>query len=89
MISVPTNDQHSTLNILASIARFSTLPETRGMRDWLKEELVRLHVANQNEMDDVTYRQRQGACQTLSKILEIAETADKTAEKIRANQSKR
>ena len=88
MISVPTNDQHATLNILASLARFSTLPETRGMRDWLKSELARLDAANRLEVGPVELRQRQGACQVLEKLFEIAENADKTAEKIRANQRK-
>ena len=88
MISVPTNDQHATLSILASIARFSTLPETRGMRDWLKSELDRLDAVNRKELDGIEFRQRQGACQVLEKLFEIAENADKTAEKIRANQRK-
>jgi hypothetical protein len=88
MISIPTNDQSAALSILSSIARFSTLPETLGMMEWLKSELERLDAANRIELDKDIMRQRQGACQTLEKLLELTATADKTADKIRANQRK-
>jgi hypothetical protein len=85
VIDLPSNDPHAALSILASVSRFSTLSETRGMRDWLKSELMRLHQANQYELDNTIYRQRQGACQVLAKLFEIAETADEKADKIQAN----
>lgn len=88
MIFVPTHDQNVTLSVLASLSRFSTLPETRGMRDWLRDELGRLDAANRNEPDEVAFRQRQGACQVIQAIFTAIETADRTAEKIRANQRK-
>lgn len=88
MISVPNDDPQAAIRILSSVARFATLPETMGMRDWLDSELMRLHQANQDELDDRIYRQRQGACQVLGKIKELMKTADTLADKIRANQRK-
>lgn len=82
MIEIP-NDQDQAVRVLHSISRFSTSPETREMCDWLKEELARMYVANQTELDEIFFRQRQGACQAISKILLLTETADKTIEKIR------
>ncbi len=83
MIEIP-NDQDRAVSVLRSISRFSTAPETREMREWLKEELTRMHVANQTELDNTFYRQRQGACQVLGKLFDLMEAADKTIEKIRA-----
>lgn len=88
MISVPSNDPQAAIRILSSVARFATLPETMGMRDWLRDELRRLDEANRVEVDPDVFRQRQGACQVLSALFRLEETADKTVEKIRANQRK-
>lgn len=88
MLYVPTHDNAVTLRVLASVSRFFVLPETMGMRDWLRDELRRLDEANRVEVDPDVFRQRQGACQVLEKLFEIADTADKTAEKVRANQRK-
>ena len=88
MLYVPTHDNAVTLRVLASVSRFFVLPETMGMRDWLRDELRRLDEANRVEVDPDVFRQRQGACQVLSALFRLEETADKTAEKIRANQRK-
>ena len=88
MIYVPTHDNAATLRVLSSVSRFFVLPETMGMRDWLKDELRRLDENNRIEMDPDVFRQRQGACQVLSALFRLEETADKTVEKIRANQRK-
>jgi hypothetical protein len=87
MISVSSTDPNKA-SILSSIARFATLPETRGMYDWLKAELDRLDAANRGEMDQAVFRQQQGACQVLGDIFKIAETASEAVDKIRANQRK-
>lgn len=88
MISIPSNDPNTAIRILSSVSRFAVLSEVVGMRDWLKSELARLDAANRRELDEVTYRQRQGACQLLESLFAMAETADETVEKIRANQRK-
>lgn len=88
MIYVPTHDPNVTLSVLASLSRFSTLPETRGMKEWLRNELTRLDEANRHEPDKDVFRQRQGACQVLEALFKLAETADVTAEKIRANRKR-
>ena len=88
MISVPSNDQQAAIRILSSVSRFATLPETMGMRDWLKDELARLDAANRLELDKDIFRQVQGACQVLDDLFRMAETADTLADKIRANQRK-
>ncbi len=88
MLYVPTHDNAVTLRVLASVSRFFVLPETMGMRDWLRDELRRLDEANRIEMDPDVFRQRQGACQVLQALFRLEETADKTVEKIRANQRK-
>ncbi len=89
MIEVSSKDPNQAVSILSSIGRFSALPETRGMRDWLKSELQRLDAANRIEMDKTVFRQRQGACQVLEKLFEIADTSDGKIEKIRANSNKK
>jgi len=88
MISVPSNDPQAAIRILSSVARFATLPETMGMREWLKAEMERLHAANRREVNPVDLRQRQGACQVIEDIFRIADEADRTIDKIRANQRK-
>jgi hypothetical protein len=88
MISVPSNDPQAAIRILSSVARFATLPETMGMREWLKAEMERLDAANRREVNPVDLRQRQGACQVIEDIFRIADEADRTIEKIRANQRK-
>lgn len=88
MLYIPTHDNAVTLRVLSSVSRFFVLPETMGMRDWLRDELKRLDEANRNEVDPDVFRQRQGACQVLSALFRLEETADKTVEKIRANQRK-
>ena len=88
MISVPSNDPQAAIRILSSVARFATLPETMGMRDWLRDELRRLDEANRIEMDPDVFRQRQGACQVLQALFRVADEADRTIDKIRANQRK-
>lgn len=88
MIYVPTHDNATTLRVLSSVSRFFVLPETMGMRDWLKDELRRLDEANRIEMDPDVFRQRQGACQVLQALFRIADEADRTIDKIRANQRK-
>jgi len=84
MIDVPQKPEEA-LNALSSISRFGVLSELRGMRDWLKKELDRLDEINEIEMDKTVFRQRQGACQVLRKILKLAETSDGKIEQIRAN----
>lgn len=88
MLQVPTYENAATLRVLSSVSRFLVLPETMGMRDWLKDELKRLDEANRIEMDRDVFRQRQGACQVLQALFRIADEADRTIEKIRANQRK-
>jgi hypothetical protein len=88
MISVPSNDPQAAIRILSSVARFATLPETMGMREWLKAEMERLDAANRREVNPVDLRQRQGACQVIEDIFRIADEADRTIDKIRANQRK-
>jgi len=73
---------------LSSLARYSTLPETMGMREWIDAELERLDAMNRREMDQVVFRQRQGACMVLEAIKELSKTASEKLEKIRANQNK-
>lgn len=84
MIDLHANDPSANLSTLLSIGRFSRLPETRGMVEWLKVELARLDTLNRKETDDAILRQRQGACQVLEAILKIADEADSKAEQIRA-----
>lgn len=88
MLSLPPNDPSAQIRVLSAISRFAVLSETRAMKEWLDDELMRLHLANQDELDDRIYRQRQGACQVLGKLRELMETADEKADKIRANQRK-
>ncbi len=84
MIEVP-NTPDEAVRILQALARFSTAPELHWMREWMKTELARLDTLNRRELAPETFRQRQGACQVLEKILVEAETADKKAEQIRIN----
>ncbi len=86
MIEVPNNDPNAAISILASISRFGVLTETRGMLDWLRAELARLDRLNRHEINIDVFRQRQGACQLLEKIIEdYIETADNKIEQIRSN----
>ena len=88
MLYVPTHDNAVTLRVLASVSRFFVLPETMAMRDWLRDELKRMDEANRTELDRDVFRQRQGACQVLQALFRIADEADRTIDKIRANQRK-
>ena len=88
MLYVPTHDNATTLRVLSSVSRFFVLPETMGMRDWLRDELKRMDEANRTELDPDVFRQRQGACQVLQALFRIADEADRTIDKIRANQRK-
>ena len=84
MIDVPQKPEEA-LSALSSISRFAVLSEMRGMRDWLKSELARLDAANRIEMEETVFRQRQGACQVLGKLFELADTADGKIDQIRKN----
>jgi len=86
MIEVPNSDQNQALSIFLSIHRFAQAGELQGMRDWLKAELARLDKANRRDLEPAVFHQRQGACQVIEKLLEIAETAGDKADQIRANQ---
>ena len=84
MVDEP-QDQKKALSLYKAMNYFQRLPETRSMVDWLPAELKRLDAANRHEPEDVTLRQRQGACQVLEKILSMlavsSEKADKLAQK--------
>ena len=84
MIDVP-QDPQEAMQVYLALSRFERMPETRPLVDWLTAELTRLDAANRNEPVDVAFRQRQGACQVIGKLLKLAEEADNKAEKIRAN----
>ena len=87
MIDIP-RDPDKALSALASFARYSTIPETMGMRELISTELERLDEMNRREVDEVVFRQRQGACMVLEAIINLSDTAADKVAKIRANQSK-
>ena len=88
MVILP-QDQSMALSTLLSLRRFSQLPETQQMREWLRQELSRLDAANRREISDVSYRQRQGACQVLDSLFKLAEEADGKIAQMRDNERKR
>lgn len=87
MITLPQDSQRK-LQVLAALGRWIRFPETRQMVEWLQGELQRLDTVNRREIEDITYRQRQGAAQAIAELLRMAEEADTTAEKIRINKPK-
>lgn len=78
-------DQKEALLLYKAMNCFQRFAETRSVVDWLDSELKRLDAANRREPEDATFRQRQGACQVLGKILsmlaESSEKVDKLANK--------
>lgn len=70
-------DKRTVLELYEAMHRFGNFPETRRMVMWLESELSRLDAANRDEEVDVVFRQRQGACQALEKILTMVKKAPK------------
>ena len=70
-------DRRAVLELYEAMHRFGGFPETRSMVKWLESELSRLDAANREEVVDVVFKQRQGACQVLEKILTMVEDAPK------------
>jgi hypothetical protein len=75
-------DQKEALLFYKAMNCFQKIQETQAMVKWLESELVRLDSANRRELVDVEFRQRQGACQAIEKILSMAKDASNKIDKL-------
>jgi hypothetical protein len=83
MLNEP-KDRHATLMLYRAMNRFRNFAETRDMAKWLESELFRLDVANRSEEVDVVFKQRQGACQVLEKLLSMTTESSEKINKLEA-----
>ena len=62
-----TDQEQEALNRL--LFQIEVSPQHAPLKDWLQAELCRLDNENRTEKDVVLMHQRQGACQTIARLL--------------------
>lgn len=87
MVKFPTTLNHQEkLRLANALFLVNGQPETQEFIGWLNDEMARLDRDNRQEPEEVVYRQRQGALQTIESLLKIMEQADETYRKLKQNE---
>jgi hypothetical protein len=74
MVKEP-QDPKEAMMLYRAMSHFQNNPEIRPMAIWFRTELKRLDKANRKEPIDANFRQRQGSCQVLEKIIKMVESS--------------